>query len=366
MSKKISIGVFVTSHGLGHGTRVCAILNEVISKISCELVIISLLPEWFFTQNLLRKSKFVYKKYKTDVGLVQSGPFHHSLTKTNIELNKFLCFEQNSSFKKVLTSVKNCKAIISDISPLGIYIGGHLEIPTILIENFTWDWIYKNYSKELPNFRNHIRKLTNIYKSVDLHIQTTPYCNPIPKAIKVPPVFRKHKKNSKILRKSLLKNPEDKLILVTTGGISKSYGFTKDLLSQKSCIFILSSSEAKLVKKGNIIYLPMNSRFHYPDIVGACDVVVGKVGYGTIAECWASNTPILGCFRNDFRESEKLMEFARKNLHTEIITLNEFENASWLTKAMNIHSRKEYGQISGRKNGSKFAAKEIINFIGQI
>ena len=117
------------------------------------------------------------------------------------------------------------------------------------------------------------------------------------------------------------------------------------------------------VRKGNIIFLPANSGFHYPDIVRASDVVVGKVGYGTLAECWSANIPILGCYRDDFRESEKLEDFARQHLCSESITLKELENGSWLTRAMDIQPSREYGKTSDRRSGSESAAKEIINFM---
>ena len=196
-----------------------------------------------------------------------------------------------------------------------------------------------------------------------MHIQATPFCKPNANAIKVPPIFRKHREKREILRKSFLTSPAEKLILVTTGGISKSFEYSKVLLSQKSCTFVLSSSKAKLVRKGNIIFLPVNSGFHYPDIVRASDVVVGKVGYGTLAECWSANIPILGFYRSDFRESEKLEKFAKKHLCSESITLKELENGSWLTRAMDIQPGKEYGETSNRSSGSEFAAREIINFI---
>ena len=363
LSKKITIGVFVTSHGFGHGTRICAVLNEIITSISCEFIIVSFLPEWFFRQNLPKKTNFMHIKYQADVGLVQNDPFHHSLTKTQKELDKFLSFEQDSTFKEVVTSIEKCEAIISDISPLGIHIGRQVGIPTILIENFTWDWIYEKYLEEFPDFQKHIGKLSNIYKSVDLHIQATPFCKPNANAIKVPPIFRKHREKQHILRKSLLNSPADKLILVTTGGISKSFEYSKMLLSQKSCTFVLSSNKPKLVRKGNIIFLPVNSGFHYPDIVRASDLVVGKVGYGTLAECWSANIPILGCYRDDFRESEKLEDFARQHLFSESITLKELENGWWLTRAMDIQPSREYGKTSDRRSGSESAAKEIINFM---
>ena len=118
MGKIKSIGVFITSHGFGHATRTCAVLNEISKVQSFDFVIFSTLPQWFFSQNLNFKN-FELVRIKTDVGLVQKTPFDHDLDQTFFELQEFLSFE-NSNFNNAfeLSKEKKFDLIICDISPV--------------------------------------------------------------------------------------------------------------------------------------------------------------------------------------------------------------------------------------------------------
>jgi hypothetical protein len=72
--------------------------------------------------------------------------------------------------------VKNwhCALIICDISPLGIKVGREAGIPSLLVENFTWDWLYEGYVKEEGRIGKHIQYLKQLFCAVDYHIQTEP------------------------------------------------------------------------------------------------------------------------------------------------------------------------------------------------
>ncbi|MFL2913724.1 MAG: hypothetical protein ACJZ64_03700, partial [Opitutales bacterium] len=85
---------------------------------------------------------------------------------------------KSSENQKITESVKeiNPDFILCDISPLGIKLGKQLKIPTVLIENFTWDWIYQTYVDAEPKFLPIIENLKEIFSYPDLRIQTNPIC----------------------------------------------------------------------------------------------------------------------------------------------------------------------------------------------
>ena len=150
---------------------------------------------------------------------------------------------------------------------------------------------------------------------------------------------------------------------MTTGGITKALQIDSDCVEKMNCIFLQSSDQKEIKRIGNIIYLPTKSPHHYPDLVNASDVVVGKVGYGTLAECWATGTPLLGCYREDFRESSTLKAYAEKNLISEEITMNAFEHMTWVEQAINISNRSDKGTHQLKINGRSTAADLIVEFI---
>jgi L-arabinokinase len=52
----------------------------------------------------------------------------------------------------------------------------------------------------------------------------------------------------------------------------------------------------------NYRYLKKDLSFRYADLNASCDLVIGKLGYGLVAECLASARPILFLGRKDFAE----------------------------------------------------------------
>lgn len=59
-------------------------------------------------------------------------------------------------------------------------------------------------------------------------------------------------------------------------------------------------------RPGNLLLLPRHSGFYHHDLVAAADAVVGKIGYGTLAETCRSRIPFGFVPRAGFRESALL------------------------------------------------------------
>jgi len=140
------IAYFVSPHGFGHAARAAAVM-QAISEIdaSVEFEIFTTVPSWFFQDSM--SAPFNCHALLTDIGLVQKTAFQADLNKTIGSLNDFLPFPAAliSEISTTITTL-NCVVIICDISPLGISVGSEAGIPTVLIENFTWDWIYEQYT----------------------------------------------------------------------------------------------------------------------------------------------------------------------------------------------------------------------------
>ncbi|MDA8990319.1 hypothetical protein N9H45_02170 [Opitutales bacterium] len=367
MDKVYQIAVFVSDHGFGHGTRTCSVLKEIVKLVTCELTIFSNLPSWFFDQNLGKATKFKHYQFKVDIGLIQNGPFIHDVKKTIKLLIEFLEFKscEVENIEEICCKQSH-DLIISDISPLGIHLADKLNIPSVLVENFTWEWIYEEYRKEFPDIEFVIMLMKRIYERVNLRIQATPFCNKISSAIPVPPISRKLKEKPYEIKKKLGIPIFSKVFLITTGGIFKKVYSADKMAKHEDCTFICSSEEPEIRHEKNLISLPLKSEIHYPDLVNTSDLVVGKVGYGTLAECWLTDTPLLGCFRENFRESHILQEYANKHLHSHELSVDEFEKMNWIERAIDILEISKREKLLSKVNGAEVAAQSIAKFISKI
>jgi len=352
------LAVFVTPHGFGHATRVGAVLNSLSKKVRIsKIIFLGKTPSWFWQGTLSPMLNYLCLEENTDVGLVQSTPFDHNLTKTKRKLDGF--FEQEKERTSHLSKKlqQHCTdLVISDISSLGIKVGNLLGVPNILIENFTWPWIYESYAKNDLFFRKSADRLRKCYELVDLRIQCSPCCEHAPGGKIISPVFRRPSSTIEETKKKL--GISEDFFLISTGGISLNPGD----YDFKSCRIplVIPCSIDETRREKNALYLPINSGIYFPDLVYASSAVIGKAGYGTVSEAWGMGKPFFGIYRKDFAESAKLREFAQANLPHQEIAEEELRDLSWLS-----HFRPPKNKDTIRKeNGADQAADLICQSFG--
>jgi hypothetical protein len=325
---KRCLAFFVTPHGFGHAARACSVIDALYSlNPGLKFLVISIVPEWFFASSL--SAPFKYFAWVTDIGLVQSGPLHENIPQTIKKLDSFFPIKQ-TLVKDAIRLLENesCDLIVNDISPLGIAVGHEAGIPSLLIENFTWDWIYSGY--EHNGFGRHIRYLNEIYARVDYHIAAEPVCLERNVDLTCNPVCRPYRTENRVTRSSLGVGEQDKIVLITMGGIRDEFK-NLDLAKEFSdLVFIIPGSREIMERQNNIIFLPFRSRYYHPDLIEACNVVVGKVGYSTLAEVYQSGKPFGYIPRDGFRESDKLVSYIKSKMAGLVISEDEFRNGHWL------------------------------------
>ena len=359
-SGPLNVACFATSHGFGHATRAVAVLQSLArSRPGLSVNVFSTLPEWFWTENLSPKIPYRAHRLETDVGLVQKTPFEHDLAQTIATLGSFLAFEDDDleNARNVLRKSKT-DLILCDVSPLGLALGKELGIPSVLVENFTWDWIYGAYLEADTRFGPYIEQLRGLFRSADLRIQTEPLCERMQEHPLVPPIFREFEQSPERILERLDLPAGSRYLLVTTGGIPQEYSFLEQLKKRKDVHFLVTGSFSQLEREENLTLLPHRSGFHFPDLVrGSCGVV-GKVGYGTVAETWGAWVPLFAVYRDNFRESGRIRTFVEKNLPQLEATETDFLNGSWIERIDELLALSSVGG-GGRTNGAKEVAQLI-------
>jgi hypothetical protein len=326
------IAYFVSPHGFGHAARAAAVM-QAISDIdaSVEFEIFTTVPSWFFQDSV--SATFNCHALLTDIGLVQKTAFQADLNKTIGSLNDFLPFPK-LLISEVTATIRtlNCVLIICDISPLGIAVGSKAGIPTVLIENFTWDWLYEQYAAADNRFKRHIDYLRSLFQTADYHIQTEPFCCCSSADLATPPVSRKIKTSADRIRKRLGIPETARMVLITTGGINQRYGFLKALKKMPGVQFVMPGAGPRMEIRQNCVILPHRSDFYHPDLVNASDAVVGKVGYSTLAEVYQAGVPFGYVTRSNFRESEPMAAFIAKKMPGLHLKEPDFSSGRWLAK----------------------------------
>ena len=356
-----SIGYFISPHGFGHAARASAVMaamHDINPSIRFE--IFTTIPEWFFLQSL--SGPFTYHSLLTDVGMIQETPLREDLTETFRELNDFLPFEGSKieSLSREVSRTK-CRLIICDISPMGIAVAQMSQIPSVLIENFTWDWVYESYVTVDSPVNQHIDYLRKIFNSVNYHIQVEPVCQYRNTDLTTAPISRKLRVSPQQTRQRLGIPDGVKVVLITMGGVPEEYKFLTQLKHQNNIYFVIPGGSQSMQVIDNLVLLPHHSDFFHPDIVNACDAVVGKLGYSTLAEIYHAGVPYGYIPRSSFKESDVLEAFVKNQMNGCAISESQFQGGRWMSFLPEILSlpRIKRNDPNGAVEAAQFVCKVL-------
>jgi hypothetical protein len=357
-TKNLRIGCCITPHGFGHAARIAAVIEELSSQIAAEFVLVTTVPEWFFRDSLT--CKFQYRSMLTDVGLVQKNSLQEDLQATLGALDDFY----PTSAERIVaatTLFSGCELILCDIAPLGILAAQQLDVPSVLLENFTWDWIYSGYLAQCPALQPHIVYLQEVYSQATYHVQSRPVCQPLAGLEKSSPISRLVRTSRPEVRRQLRVGEDKKMILITMGGVSGDVYAIKSLSEYKDVIFVLGGSERLVAEAENIRCIPQKSDFYHPDLVAAADAVVGKAGYSTLAEVYNSGVSYGYILRNTFRESAVLAEFIEREVKGSEISVTDLQSGNWVQQLDMLLTQNPVRR--NRENGAVAVARFIADIL---
>eukprot|EP00009_Paramoeba_aestuarina_P007862 CAMPEP_0201516126 /NCGR_PEP_ID=MMETSP0161_2-20130828/7525_1 /ASSEMBLY_ACC=CAM_ASM_000251 /TAXON_ID=180227 /ORGANISM="Neoparamoeba aestuarina, Strain SoJaBio B1-5/56/2" /LENGTH=395 /DNA_ID=CAMNT_0047913145 /DNA_START=76 /DNA_END=1263 /DNA_ORIENTATION=+ len=327
------VAALVSDHGFGHAARMISILSALLER-GAKVVVVSAVPEWFFTQNLKRSScpmsRFEYIVEKLTVGCYQKSGVEIDVEKTYEEASKF--WEKSEEKKQQIASClkpHSPEVIIFDIPALAPLVAKELNIPSIGISNFGWNWIYESFVPKKPEFQLIVKKITEAYDQTTIALALPFSCEGLscfscPRIPVRSLVALKSQADRTATRSRILKDGMKHLMLLSFGAhkfplsdlekwkIPDGWGVVlirNEEMSQSNPR-VMSFTNDWLTKEGLV----------HCDLVAACDVVVVKTGYGIVGEILAHSIPCLFVPRPDFREHPYLAEALQ--LHTRALPIS--------------------------------------------
>lgn len=348
------IAWFVTPHGFGHATRSAAVAAALRRQSpNTDICFFTQVPDFIFRSVL---DDFEYQPLICDLGLVQKSALEVDIPASLDKLNRFYPI-QESFLATIADQLRDFDLVVCDIAPLGLAAGRKAGLATVLIENFTWDWIYEGIDD--PRFADIIRILKPFAQSGDLHIQTRPICLPQPGAQVVNPVSRAVHEDRGSFRKTVPNLGHRPLVLITMGGIQQEFAFLDQLRLHQDLFFICPGGDGR--QETNIWFPATDAQLYHPDLINAADLVVAKLGYSTVAEVYAADVPLAFIPRPGFRESEALAAFIGSKVPHLVIQEEEFQSGTWLKNISALINPTRKRQW--RENGADQAATRILSFL---
>jgi hypothetical protein len=355
---------FVSPHGFGHAARACAVIAELTRQRSdLEFELFTEVPHWFFADSLA--CEFSYQELACDIGLVQTSPLIEDISATIDRLDR--AWENRSEVTRVGRQLREleCSIVMADISPLGLAAASVTSIPSVLIENFTWDWIYRNYPSAPQRLLEHGRRLADVFSSAGLRIQAEPVCGESKDSARVGPIARRARVEKSEVRAILGVPSDEPMIVVSMGGVRWDYDIFSDFEhSDGAWIVVPGGSQRALERRGRIILLPFHADIYHPDLVAASDVVVSKLGYSTVAEAYSAGAALIYIGRPLFPESPVLATWAEEHMLAAEITEQRLRDGSWLEVVDGLLQRPR--RRPDQVNGAAEAAEIILARFGSL
>jgi L-arabinokinase len=247
-----------------------------------------------------------------DIGVVQHDGLELDIDATRRCWSDFAReFASRAAIEANLLVARGVDLVVGDIPPLAFAAADRAGVPSVALGNFGWDWIYAVWS----GFDPIVACIRDAYAKADAlwrlplhsrggdaflafkHIQDLPF------------IARRASRPARDVRRALEISETATVVLLSFGGFSAN-GLDLTRLGQLSdYTFVVtppfSTSGANL--PANVV--AVNERpSDYVSLLGACDAVVTKPGYGIVADCLANRVAILFTDRGPFREYDVLAE----------------------------------------------------------
>jgi hypothetical protein len=301
------ITAYITGHGFGHATRMAAAIGALAERLSdLAISLVSTAPEWLFRLNL--SVPFRFRARALDVGVVQRDSIHLDAPGTLAAYARFLERQEALIEEEAITLRREAvDLVVADIPPTAFPIAQRAGIPGVGLGNFSWDWIYADYVRRLPEYRPLLQAIRSAYGQADLFLRLPFHgpCDAFPTVRDIPMIARRSGRTRQEVRRRLGLGETRPVILLSFGGFDLR-GLDFDRVEQlDEFLFLTTQAPPRPVK--NVRPVALDGLF-YEDLVAQADAVITKPGYGIVSDCLANRTPVLYTSRGEFAEYACLVE----------------------------------------------------------
>jgi L-arabinokinase len=323
---------YVSGHGFGHATRTRTLIAALAERApaAVEAHVRTEAPHWIFGE---RDAGVTCSAADVDVGVLQRNALDVDLAGSLAAHEAFVAAWESAVAREARAIEELGPAlVIADIPPLACAAAQRAGVPAVAVGNFSWDWILAHYTANEPRWAPIAARYREAYGLAE-RLYRLPLCAELDafrEVVDTPLLVNRSPKSRAACREDLGMRSDDprRLVLVSFGGFARGpiAGGGGDDLSP--FVFAIIGTKPAGVG-GEWLALPSPSPIAHEDLMCACDAVIGKTGYGTVAEALAHRVRFLYLPRQGFPEVPLLEAGLTRLGCARAMPRADFEAARW-------------------------------------
>ena len=304
MIKGKTIAFFISDHGFGHDLRNIPIIRYILEATKDIRIIIKTgKNQGQFIRDLVGdfNGRVTYFFEAMDMGLVlKENSLDVDSEKLEEKVQDYISsFEEKVSKENEFLHYNNVNLIVSDIVPWIFKCANELSIPSILISNFTWVEIYKEYlSNEICD------KYIDCYKLADKALFYELYMEEMKDYIKNYEKVSLCSRDFDLEKADKIKRSFKRPIVYISVGRSVAL---KDEVDVSSLNYDFIVTDGIRLSSDNVHYLDKETP-NAQDYLIASDFIITKAGFGTISEALLGKKKIAVLSRDNVAEDRNTIK----------------------------------------------------------
>jgi hypothetical protein len=336
---------YISGHGLGHASRATELVAELLRQRNDLPIVIrtSVRPRLF---DRIRGPHVIVEPCETDTGVVQIDSLRPDIEETARCAAAF-CRGFDRRVADEADYLRQCGAtmVIGDVPPLAVAAAHRAAVPSVVVANFTWDWIYAFYPEFEELAPGVIQTIADGYSHATLALRL-----PFPGGFEsmagviqdIPLIARRSRRDRAETRRLLGIDGTRLAVLASFGGYGVDLPYGR--VEQSGLMALAPDVPPPALR--------------YEDIVAAVDVVVSKPGYGIVSECVANGTPLLYTSRGRFAEYDVMLAEMPQMLRCRYIPREDLLAGRWRDGVEALLAQDEPPERP-RVDGAAMAARAI-------
>jgi len=333
----LTIVFYISGHGFGHASRDLEVMHAIaVRNPGVRLIARTAVPTTFF--EVSARAPVDVQPAVTDTGVIQIDTVRIDEAATVREATAFYRdFQHRAEIEARILEDLSADLVIGDAPPLAFAAASVAGVPSALLANFTWDWIYEEYDGFSASTSRVLDVMREAYAQAS-HALRLPFHGGFAAVqgtiADIPLIARQSQRSREEIRTVLGLDDSRPMVLASFSRYGMALPYERIVKDHRLTLVVTdhdlstppsSRSALKCISRQDLIDLHLR----YEDLVAAADVVVSKPGYGIVSECIANGAAFLYTPRERFVEHDVLEREMPRFLRCHRFDGDEFAEGRW-------------------------------------